>query len=281
MALVTPFTSENKVDYLALGKLIDLHIESKTDGILLFGTTGESEALSKEEQKNILEYTLNRLNNRIKVIVSVTSNVTEKVLEKIEFFKKYEFDSYLVITPYYNKTNESGMINHFQIIADRADKPIIIYNVPRRTGICISSNAVEVLSHHKNIIGIKEASGDIDYQVSLMPYLSDGFYLYAGDDILILPSMALGAKGVISVVANLYPGVMKEIYTLSEKNDKNARDLFLRYYPVFKACFVEVSPIPIKFLLNYKGHNVGKCRLPYGELSHNSKMKLIDAENKI
>lgn len=281
VALVTPFNQDMSVNYQALGELIDFHIKNETDGILLLGTTGESESLSDEEKYEIVKYSFSRCENKIPIMVAITSNVTDKVISYAKMFESFDIDSFLVITPYYNKTNEDGMIKHFMKIADNVSKDIVIYNVPKRTGMCISKEALEKLKCHKRIKGIKEASGDIEFFTKVAQLASDDFYVYSGDDLSILPALSLGASGIISVASNMYPYVFKEIIKYFRTDVDKSIQIFNKYYDLFYNCFLEVSPIPIKFLMDSSDMHVGPCRLPYGELSTANKIRLLSSAIEI
>ncbi len=281
VALTTPFDINNEIDYKVLDKHIDYLLSFHIDGLLLLGTTAESESLSDYEQVQIVRFVCNKIKNRIPILVGISSNITNKVIEKAELFSAFDIYAYLVITPYYNKTNDDGLLKHFTRIADSLNKPIILYNVPKRTGMSIPVYIVEKLSHHSNIIGIKEASSDINYQKEIAKYVNENFALYSGDDELLLPSLSLGASGIISVCANAFPSISTEIIKnyFNNENEK-ALNIYLKNLDFFKLMFVEVSPIPIKYLLNKMGFNVGNARMPYGELKIENKVKIDNYLNK-
>ena len=211
VALITPFHEDGSVNFEKLGEILEFHAANQTDAILILGTTGESSTMTHEEDDTVVEYTLKKIAGRIPVIVGSGSNCTETAIEKSVKYDKMGADALLVISPYYNKTNTQGMIHHFTAVADAVDKPVIIYNVPGRTGCNISEEAVRVLSKHPNICGIKEASGNIAYATAIARYLSDDFVMYSGNDDMIVPLLSLGAIGVISVWANIMP---KEVHQL-------------------------------------------------------------------
>ena len=205
VALVTPFHEDGSVNFEKLGELIDFHLENETDALVILGTTGESSTMSHEEDNAVCEYTVKRVAGRIPVICGSGSNDTRTMLEKSLSFERLGADGLLIITPYYNKANEEGIYRHFATVADAVKIPCILYNVPGRTGCSISEANVARLSKHPNIIGIKEASGNISYAAKIARYLSDDFVMYSGNDDMIVPMLALGASGVISVLANVAP----------------------------------------------------------------------------
>ena len=211
VALVTPFHEDGTVNFEKLGELLDWQIENSTDGILILGTSGESSTMTHEEDDAVALYTIERVNHRVPVIVGAGSNCTQTALEKSLKYQNMGADALLLISPYYNKANTQGMIRHFTTVSNAVQIPIILYNVPGRTGCHIDEEAVKVLSKHPNICGIKEASGNISYATNIARYLSDDFVMYSGNDDMITSMMALGASGVISVLANCLPKETHEI----------------------------------------------------------------------
>lgn len=274
VALITPFDDYSQIDYKELERLCNYHIENKTDGFLLLGTTAESEALTIEEKRELVRFVCEKVNGKISVMVGIISNITEEVVEVSHYFDDLDVDSYLVINPFYNKTNESGMLKHFTYIADSVNKPIILYNVPKRTGMPIPIDVVRSLSYHKNIIGIKEASGDINYLIKLFNNVSDDFIVYCGDDSTMLPSLYLGAKGVISVIGNAFPKEIKLITSSFNKNDGICKTTFYKLYNLINVMYEEVSPIGIKYIMYLIGFNKAKYRRPLDEPSRKLKRSL-------
>ena len=267
VALVTPFHEDGTVNFEKLGELLDWHIENSTDGILILGTSGESSTMSHEEDDAVALYTIERVNHRVSVIVGAGSNCTQTAMEKSLKYQNMGADALLLISPYYNKANTQGMIRHFTTVADAVHIPIILYNVPGRTGCHIDEKAVEVLSKHPNICGIKEASGNISYATNIAQYLSDDFVMYSGNDDMITSMMALGASGVISVLANCLPKETHEIVQdYLDGNVKASLEKQLKYLDLIHALFIEVNPIPVKQALNYMGKDVGGYRLPLCEM---------------
>ena len=268
VSLVTPFDEEGNVDYKRLRELINWHIHQGTDAILVLGTTGETPALSEQEQDEIVRTAVEESSGRIPIIANSGGNNTEKSLAKSIKYEKMGADALLVITPYYNKPNETGMLEHFYTIADNVNIPIYIYNVPARTGICISPEIVAKLSRHKNIAGIKEASGDISYVAKLSRLIDDDFSIYSGNDDITVALMSMGAAGTVSVWANLMPDkVSKMAHAYLDGDTEKAKKIQLEYLNLINALFCETNPVPIKAIMNMKGMRVGGCRLPLGPLS--------------
>ncbi len=263
VALVTPFNDDGSVNFEKLGELIDFHLENETDALVILGTTGESSTMSHEEDNAVCEYTVKRVAGRIPVICGSGSNDTRTMLEKSLAFERLGADGLLIITPYYNKANEEGIYRHFATVADAVKIPCILYNVPGRTGCSISEANVARLSKNPNIIGIKEASGNISYAAKIARHLSDDFVMYSGNDDMIVPMLALGASGVISVLANVAPReTHRMVMDFLEGRVKESRDLQLKLLEVTNDLFIEVNPIPVKEALNLMGKDVGGYRLP-------------------
>lgn len=274
VALITPFTEDNSIDYVELDKLLELHLKNKTDGLLLLGTTAEAESLSDEEKYEIVKHCIDYLKGSIPVMVGIISNTTREAVRLSKLFSDLEFDSYLASVPYYIKTNTEGLIRHFNYIADHTDKPIVLYNVPKRTGLNISYEVVKILSYHSNIIGIKEASGDISYQTKIAGLCKDSFVLYGADDMMMLSSLGLNAVGVISVIGNAFPKEIKLITDSYGKDIHIARTAFYKLMDLIEDIFIEPSPIPIKYLLYLQGFKTGHLRLPLAIASIGLRRKL-------
>jgi 4-hydroxy-tetrahydrodipicolinate synthase len=285
VALVTPFNKDGSVNFEKLGELLEFHIANKSGGIVILGTTGEASTLSFEEEAEIVKYSVKKVNHRVPLIVGSGSNETEKAVTMSEKYSKLGADYVLVITPYYNKTNESGLIKHFTAVADASHCPVIMYNVPGRTGMSMSIHAVEVLSKHPNIYGIKEASGNMSYSMKVSKLLSDDFIMLSGNDDIIVPMMSIGAKGVISVLTNCAPLQNAKICDLCLNNKySEATELANKLLDFTNGLFMEVNPIPVKEALNYMGFNVGGYRAPLDEMSEENKEKLhkiIDRDKEI
>ncbi|MDE5546650.1 MAG: 4-hydroxy-tetrahydrodipicolinate synthase [Anaeroplasmataceae bacterium] len=283
VALVTPFLADGKVNYSELKKLLEYHIKNQTDGIVILGTTAEATTLSLEEQLEIIKFSVSIVNKRVPIIVGAGSNDTTKAIEKAKLFSTLGVDYLLVITPYYNKTNEKGLIHHFESIAEASSVPIILYNVPSRTGMSISISAVEILSKHKNICGIKEASGNMSYAVGISRYLNQDFVMLSGNDDIIVPMMSIGATGVISVLANICPKQTHSLCELClEERYKEAKELQGKLLPIANSLFFETNPIPVKAAMNYLGFSVGNYRMPLFPMDDDLYKKMIHIldENK-
>ncbi len=278
VALITPFLPNGEVNYEKLGELVDFHLQNQTDALLILGTTGESSTMSHEEDDEVCRYVVNRVAKRIPVWAGSGSNSTQTMLEKSKSFEKIGVDGLLLITPYYNKTNEEGMYLHFKTVADAVSIPCILYNVPGRTGCAISENNVCRLAKHPNIVGIKEASGDIGYAARIARHLSDDFVMYSGNDDMILSMMSLGCSGVISVLANVLPKEIHEmIFDYLNGEPEKTRAAQLKYLELVNALFAEVNPIPVKEALNMMGMEVGGYRLPLTAPSAATKERLQKA----
>lgn len=268
VALITPFDEAGNVNYRKLRELLNMHIEHGTDAVLILGTTGETPALSEEEQDEIVRVSVEEAGGRIPIIVNSGTNNTEKSVAKSIKYQEMGADGLLVITPYYNKPNQSGMIEHFYKIADSVSIPIYIYNVPSRTGICIDVGIVAELSKHPNIAGIKEASGDMSYVAKLSTLIHDDFNIYSGNDDITIALMSMGAAGAVSVWANLMPEKVHEMtHAYLEGRTEEAGKMQLQYLNLINALFCETNPVPIKEIMNMTGMQVGGCRLPLGSIS--------------
>ena len=236
VAMVTPFKEDESVDFKRLEQTIEYQIKNGTDGILVLGTTGESTTMTHEEDDEVALFTIEKVNGRIPVIVGAGSNSTQTQLEKSIKYSKMGADALLLISPYYNKANTQGMIRHFTVCADAVDCPVILYNIPGRTGCSISEEVVKVLSKHPNICGIKEASGNISYATSIARYLSDDFAMYSGNDDMITSLLSIGASGVISVLSNILPKQTHDMVSLfHEGKVKESLQLQLKYLDVIHA----------------------------------------------
>ena len=268
VALVTPFQADGSVDFAKLRELVGWHLAQGTDGIVALGTTGESSTMSHEKDDEVARCIIETVNGKIPVIVGAGSNCTQTQLEKSRKYHDLGADGLLLITPYYNKANDEGMYRHFATVADAVDTPVILYNVPGRTGCAISPACCARLAKHPNIAGIKEASGNISYTAKIARLLSDDFCMFSGNDDMIVPVMSLGGCGVISVWANICPKECHDLVAAFAAGDvAAARAMQLRYLELINALFCEVNPIPIKEAMNQLGMNVGGYRLPLCEIS--------------
>lgn len=279
VAIVTPF-NEAGVDFKKLEELIEWHIDNKTDAIIICGTTGEASTMSEDEKKAAIKYTVDVVKGRIPVIAGTGSNDTKHSIELSKWAEAIGVDGLLIITPYYNKTTQRGCIEHFKAIANSVNKPIIIYNVPSRTGLNIKPETVFELSKLDNIVAIKEASSDIVQIAEIAHLCGDNLDIYSGNDDQIVPILALGAKGVISVVANILPRDTHDICEKFFNGDlKGSLDLQLKMLPLIKAIFIETNPIPVKTAMNILNMNVGGLRLPLVDMSPNN-LELMKKEMK-
>ena len=268
VALVTPFQADGSVDFGKLRELVNWHLAQGTDGIVALGTTGESSTMSHEEDDELARCIIETVNGKIPVIVGAGSNCTQTQLEKSRKYHDLGADGLLLIAPYDNKANDEGMYRHFATVADAIDTPVILYNVPGRTGCSISPACCARLAKHPNIAGIKEASGNISYTAKIARLLSDDFCMFSGNDDMIVPVMSLGGCGVISVWANICPKECHDLVAAFAAGDvATARAMQLRYLELINALFCEVNPIPIKEAMNQLGMNVGGYRLPLCEIS--------------
>ncbi|AJA47734.1 4-hydroxy-tetrahydrodipicolinate synthase 1 [Clostridium pasteurianum DSM 525 = ATCC 6013] len=267
VAIVTPFT-EDGVNFEKLKELIEWHISSSTDAIVICGTSGEASTMSLEEKKETIKFTVDVVNKRIPVIAGTGSNNTNESIKMSKWAESIGVDGLLVITPYYNKTTQKGLIEHFKAINDAVNIPIVLYNVPGRTGMNLNPETLYALRDLKNIKAIKEASGNISQIAKMKALCKDRFDIYSGNDDQIVPILSLGGKGVISVIANILPTETHDmvISYVNGETDK-ALDLQLKMMSLCNALFIETNPIPIKTALNLIGYKVGSLRLPLCEMS--------------
>jgi len=276
-ALITPFTEENKIDKDGLSQNIQFLIDNGVSGIVPCGTTGESATLSIKEHEKVIEIAVE--SSSVPVVAGTGSNNTTEAIELTRFAHDAGAAAALLITPYYNKPNDRGMLGHFRAIAKAVDIPMILYNVPSRTGINLKPEITAELAKESNIIGIKEASGYLDQVTRIIELTKDeDFVVISGDDGLTLPIMALGGKGVISVVANVAPGLTVSMVEAFESgNIEKARELHLALAPLIRAVFLETNPIPIKKAVELIGLPAGNLRLPLAPLSEENERKLKEA----
>lgn len=274
VAIVTPF-KDGKVDEKALAELIEFQISNGTDGIVPCGTTGESATLSYEEHEFVVEFTVKQVKGRVPVIAGTGSNSTDEAIGLTKHAKKVGADAALIITPYYNKPTQEGMYRHFKAIADEVDIPIILYNVPGRTGVNLLPETVARLSKIKNIVGIKEASGSLQQVSDIIRLTGSDFIVLSGDDFIVLPLLAVGGKGVISVVSNVAPADMAGLCDAFFAGDlRKARELHYKLLPLCHAMFIETNPIPVKTALGLMGKINPELRLPLCSMSESNLNKL-------
>lgn len=278
VAIVTPFIDE-KTNYEKLGELIDFQISNKTDAIIICGTTGEASTMPDSEHMAAIEFAVKHVNKRVPVIAGTGSNYTKHAIELSQYAEKVGADGLLVVTPYYNKTTQLGLVEHYKMIAKSVTLPIIVYNVPSRTNLNVMPETLKKLSEIDNIVAVKECNlGQTPETVSLC---GDNLIIYSGEDGMIVPFMSLGAKGVISVMANIIPEDTHDIVMKYLHNDiECSRALQIKATPLIKSLFVEVNPIPVKEAMNLMGMNVGNCRMPLIKMSANNS-ELLKNELKI
>lgn len=265
VAIVTPFNGY-ETNYEELGKLIEMNIENGTDAIIICGTTGEASTMPDAEHLAAIEYTVKKVNGRIPVIAGTGSNETAHAVELSKKAEELGADGLLQVTPYYNKASAKGLIAHFSAVAEAVKIPIILYNVPSRTGVNIPIPVLKELAKLPNIVAIKEASGNISYTAKVAAEVSE-LYIYSGNDDMIVPVLSLGGKGVISVLANILPRETHDMCQAFFDGDTDkARDMQLKYLDIVNNLFIEVNPIPVKTALNLMGYNAGNLRLPLIEM---------------
>ncbi|MBD7910113.1 4-hydroxy-tetrahydrodipicolinate synthase [Clostridium cibarium] len=280
VAIITPFT-ENGVDYKKLKELLNWHVEEGTDAIIICGTTGEATTMTLEEKRETIKFTVEVINKRIPVIAGTGSNNTLAAIEMSKYAESVGVDALLVITPYYNKTNSIGLFKHFEAINNAVNIPIILYNVPSRTGLNITPNNLLEISKLSNIVAIKEASGNISQIANMKALCKDSIDIYSGNDDQIIPIMSLGGKGVISVLANVIPNdVHKMTKAYLEGNLKEALTFQLDNLELSNALFLETNPIPVKIALNMMGKEVGPLRLPLYDMNPSNKEMLKNTLKK-
>ncbi|OPZ94049.1 MAG: 4-hydroxy-tetrahydrodipicolinate synthase [Firmicutes bacterium ADurb.Bin419] len=274
VAIVTPFT-ETGVDFEKLEELIEYQIKEGTDALVVCGSTGEASTMPDNEHKAVIKFAVEKVNKRIPVIAGTGSNDTKHAIDLTQYAESVGADAILSVTPYYNKTTPKGIYEHFRLIAGSVKIPIILYNVPSRTGLNIDPQTVKALSEIENITAIKECN--LNQVGEIVSLCGDDFTVYSGNDDQILPLLALGGKGVISVMANIIPKKTHDLVATFLAGDlETSRKFQLEALELVKALFVEVSPIPIKAAMNLMGMNVGKCRLPLVEMSEKNLKYLQD-----
>ena len=281
VAIVTPFNKDNKVNYEKLKELLEWHIEERTDAIVICGTTGEASTMTKEEKEKTIKFTVDTVNKRIPVIAGTGTNNTETSIEMSKYAESVGVDALLVITPYYNKTTNKGLFKHFEAINNAVNTPIILYNVPSRTGVNITPKQLLELTKLNNIIAIKEASGNISQIAEMKSMCKDKLDFYSGNDDQTIPLMSLGGLGVISVLANIMP---REVHDMTQAyldgNIKKALNLQLATIDIINKLFIETNPVPVKTALNIMGKEVGNLRLPLCEMDDNNLDLLIETLKK-
>ena len=280
MAIVTPFKN-GAIDYNKFRELIEMHVQNGTAAITVAGTTGESSTLSDEEHIDLIKRCVEFVDGRMKVIAGTGSNETDHAIFLSREAEKVGVDGLLVVTPYYNKTSQHGLVKHYMLVADSVNVPIILYSVPSRTGMSIGVEALEELSKHPNINGLKDANSDFEKLLATIAACGNDLNIWSGNDSEIVPMMALGAKGVISVWANIAPKEVAELTKACNDGDFNkAARMQAEAYELIKALFIETNPMPIKAAMNLIGYEVGAPRMPLCELMPQNEEKLLKILNK-
>ena len=277
VAIVTPFNEDGSINYDRLDELIEFHCEHKTDSIVICGTTGESATMTEEEHMQCVKFTIDRVNKRVPVIAGTGSNCTRTAIDMSKEASEYGADGLLLVTPYYNKATQNGLIGHFSAVAKEVTAPIIMYSVASRTGCNIEpATAAKLVKEVDNIVGIKEASGNISQVAKIMNLTDGNIDVYSGNDDQIVPILSLGGKGVISVLSNVCP---KETHDITERffngDIVGSRELQLKVLPLVHALFCEVNPIPVKTAMNLMGMEAGPLRLPMTPMEEANKARLI------
>ena len=278
VAIVTPMNSDGSLDIKSFKSLLDFHIEKKTNGVVVVGTTGEAPTIDFDEHTFLIKEAVNHINGKIPVIAGSGANSTKEAIFLTKKSKELGADACLLITPYYNKPNQRGMFEHFKAINDSVDIPQILYNVPCRTGVDIVNKTVKDLSELKNIIGIKDATGEMDRLDELKNKVSKEFLFLSGDDTTFLDYMKHGGAGVISVTANIRPDLMNDACDkMLDQKYEDAEEINKKLEPLHRAMFVESNPIPVKWLLNHLGKINSKIRLPLVTLDEKYHQELVEA----
>ncbi|GAA0114562.1 4-hydroxy-tetrahydrodipicolinate synthase [Clostridium senegalense] len=274
VAIITPFTKTG-VDFNKLKELLEWHISNDTDAIIICGTTGEASTMTEKEKKDTIKFTVDTINKRIPVIAGTGSNNTASAIEMSKYAESVGVDGLLVINPYYNKTSKKGLVAHFKAVNDNVNTPIIVYNVPGRTGMNIPPEVLKEICEFKNIVAVKEASGDMSQIIKIKALCKDKLDIYSGNDDQIVPILAMGGIGVISVLANVIPNKVHNICKLFEEGNVNdALQLQLDTLDLSNNLFIETNPIPVKTALNLMNKNVGDLRLPLVDMEDKNKEAL-------
>lgn len=281
VAIITPMNEDKSINHTAFEEIIDFQLENGTDAIIACGTTGESATLSDDEYYSVVKCAANRVNKRVPVIAGAGSNNTIHAIELSLRAKSAGADALLIVTPYYNKTSQKGLVEHYKLIAENVELPIILYNVPSRTGCNINPETCLELSKIPNIVGIKEASGNISNVAKILSLCDKDFKVYSGNDDQIVPIMSLGGSGVISVFANVCPKECHDITSLALKGEiSKAAEMQLKYLDLINVLFCDVNPIPVKEAMNMLGYDCGRCRLPLTTLNEENLNKLREMMKK-
>jgi len=282
VAITTPMNADGSINYDGFAENIEFQIANGTDAIIVCGTTGEASTMTDDEHIECIRFAVEKTAGRIPVIAGTGSNDTKYAVELSKIAQEKGADGLLLVTPYYNKASQKGLVAHFTAIADAVDIPIILYNIPGRTGVSIDMNTYKILGQHKNIVAVKEASGNISYTSKLIAQCGDLLDVYSGNDDIIVPMMSIGAKGVISVISNIMPKETHEITQLCLANNcEEAAKLQMKYLELINNLFIEVNPIPIKEAMNQMKMPSGPCRLPLCEMTDEHIETLKNSMKKI
>jgi len=281
-ALITPFKDNGEIDYVKYEALLEYQIKNGIDALIVLGTTGESPTISLEERTKLTKIAVEKADNKIPVIVGTGSNDTQKILKLNELAEKDGANGLLIVTPYYNKTNQGGLVKNYEYIAGKTNLPIILYNVPSRTGVNIQTETAEKLSKIENITAIKEASGDMSQVLNTINKCNSNMKILSGNDDQVLPLMLSGGNGVISVFSNFAPKAMKDITNnILEGNISDAKKIFYKYLDLMNLMFIDVNPIPIKFAMSKIGLSNNNLRKPLFKLSKEKEEKILKEMRKL
>lgn len=277
-ASITPFDENLEIDFKEFEKLL-IYLEEQSDSILVFGTTGESPTLKLEEKIKIAKFA--KSTTKLPVIANISSNDTEKSLKELEELEKTNVDGFLITTPYYNKPPQDSLIEYFSLLASKTSKPVIIYNIPSRTGTDLDPKTVAELSKVKNIIGIKQSHSDITKISEIVSLTNEEFSIYSGDDILTLPAISLGAKGVISVCSHISGKMIKKMISSFPTNPQESKKIHYSLYKLFKTLFITTNPIPVKYAMSLLGFNVNNLRPPLRRAKPEEMKKIEEVINPL
>ncbi|QQK07573.1 4-hydroxy-tetrahydrodipicolinate synthase [Miniphocaeibacter halophilus] len=282
VAIVTPFKDNGEIDFEKLEELLEFHVENGTDAIIITGTTGEASTMTDDEHLETIKFAVDVINKRIPVIAGTGSNDTRHGINLSVEAEKRGADALLQVTPYYNKTSQKGLEEHFLAIANAVNIPIILYDVPGRTAMTIAPETIERLSKHKNIVGLKDATGNLAYTVEVIRRCGENFAIYSGNDDVVVPLLSVGGVGVISVSANIIPKETSQmVHLYLEGKTKEAAALQIKYKKFIDSLFAEANPIPVKAAMNILGFDVGGLRLPLYEASDSTKELLVESMREV
>ena len=281
-AIITPMKGDGAVDYEAMGRFIDFQIENGINALVVMGTTGENATLEPEEQKEVIAFTVKKTAGRVPVIAGTGTNNTAHVLENTKNACAVGVDGILVVTPYYNKATQAGLIKHFTMIADASEVPVILYNVPGRTGCALAPKTIAALAEHPNIVGLKEATGNMSQMVEIMNLCGDKIDVYSGEDALTVPMMAMGGTGTISVLSNILPAEAVAMTDACKAGDfKTAAAMQCKFLPLINALFSQVNPIPVKAAAAALGFGDDALRMPLTPMEEPFRTNLFEEMRKL